>query len=134
MAEQRNWYLIDLKDKVLGRASTKIATILMGKHKPEYCRNLDMGDFVVAINANKIKVTGKKKDQKIYFSHSGYPGGDKYITYKKLFEKNPQKIIWYAVRGMLSKNKLRDIMLKRLKIYPDETHPFGNKNLIKLED
>ncbi|MFN3967015.1 MAG: 50S ribosomal protein L13 [Endomicrobiia bacterium] len=133
MAEQRNWYLVDLKDKILGRISTKIATILQGKHKPNYCRNVDTGDFVVAINASKIKVTRKKAEQKIYFTHSGYPGGDKYIPYKKLFEKNPQKVIWYAVRGMLPKNKLRDKILKRLKIYSDDLHPFGNKNLIKLE-
>jgi len=132
MEIKRNWYLVDLEGKILGRIATKIATILQGKHKPEYVRNVDIGDFVVAINASKIKVTGKKQEQKIYFTHSGYVGGDKYIPYKKLLEKNPQRIIWYAVRGMLPKNKLRDRILKRLKIYSDSSHPFLNKNLIKL--
>jgi len=133
MENKRNWYLVDLEGKILGRIATKIATILQGKHKPEYSKNADIGDFVVAINASKIKVTGKKAEQKIYFTHSGYIGGDKYISYKKLFEKNPEKVIWYAVRGMLPKNKLRDKILKRLKIYPDSSHTFGNNNLIKLE-
>jgi len=132
MEIKRNWYLVDLEGKILGRIATKIATILQGKHKPEYVRNVDIGDFVVAINASKIKVTGKKQEQKIYFTHSGYVGGDKYIPYKKLLEKNPQRIIWYAVRGMLPKNKLRDRILKRLKIYSDSSHPFLDKNLIKL--
>jgi large subunit ribosomal protein L13 len=132
MEIKRNWYLVDLEGKILGRIATKIATILQGKHKPEYVRNVDIGDFVVAINASKIKVTGKKQEQKIYFTHSGYVGGDKYIPYKKLLEKNPQRIIWYAVRGMLPKNKLRDKILKRLKIYSDSSHPFLDKNLIKL--
>lgn len=122
---KRNWHLIDATDKVLGRLSTQIAGILLGKHKPYYTRGVDCGDFVVVINSSKIKFTGKKLQQKIYFHHSGYVRGDKYIPLEKLFSKDPSKVLYLAVKGMLPKNKLRKKLLKRLKIYRDDTHPHG---------
>ncbi|MDI6641243.1 MAG: 50S ribosomal protein L13 [Elusimicrobiota bacterium] len=122
---RRDWHLIDATDKVLGRLSTQIAGILLGKHKPYYTRGVDCGDFVVVINSSKIKVTGKKPEQKIYFRHSGYVGGDKYIPFGKLFKQYPEKVLYLAVKGMLPKNKLRKKLLKRLKIYSGDTHPHG---------
>ena len=114
---ERNWHIIDATDKILGRLSTQVARILQGKHKPQYIPNQDCGDFVEITNAGKIRVTGKKMNQKIYFSHSMYVGGDRYTSYKELFNKNPTKVIYLSVRGMLPKNKLRKRYLRRLKIY-----------------
>jgi large subunit ribosomal protein L13 len=119
---KRDWYEIDLKDQILGRISTNIAFHLMGKNKPLTSPNLDNGDFVVAINAKEIKVTGKKLDQKLYQSHSGYPGGFKEITLKRMMSKDPRKVIEHAVKGMLPKNKLRSPRMRRLKVYLDDKH------------
>ncbi|MEN3014143.1 MAG: 50S ribosomal protein L13 [Endomicrobiia bacterium] len=116
----RDWYLIDAQGKVLGRLASKIATLLIGKHKPIYSPDKDCGDFVVVKNASKIILTGKKLKQKIYFSHSGYLGGDKYIPYEKLMPHRADFVLYNAVKGMLPKNKLRAKMLKRLKIFKDE--------------
>ncbi|MFH2071083.1 MAG: 50S ribosomal protein L13 [Elusimicrobiota bacterium] len=116
---ERTWHFIDATDKVLGRLSTQVAKLLQGKHKPQYIPNQDCGDFVEITNAGKIRVTGKKADQKIYFSHSMYPGGDKYTSYKELFGKSPARVIYLSVSGMLPKNKLRKRFLKRLKIYKE---------------
>lgn len=113
--------LIDAKNRVLGRLATRIAKILQGKHKPTYSPNFLCGDRVVVINAKYIKVTGKKRE-KIYDKYSGYPGGRKEITFKRLMEKNPSKILYLAVRGMLPKNKLGKSMLRSLKIYPQDKH------------
>ena len=119
---ENSWHLIDAKDKVLGRLASEVAKILMGKDKINYAPNLAGGDFVVVINASSIKVTGRKSEQKEYFSHSGYPGGEKMISYEDMLSSNPQKVIENAVKGMLPKNKLRDVMLKRLKVFPTEEH------------
>jgi large subunit ribosomal protein L13 len=116
----RNWYLIDAADVVLGRLSTAAVGILQGKGKPEYAPHKDIGDFVVVQNASKVKLTGKKLEQKIDFRHSGYPRGDKYTLYKDLLERQPEKVIKLAVSGMLPKNRLRANMLKRLRVYKNE--------------
>jgi len=119
----RTWHLVDLKDQILGRVATEIAFHLMGKNKPLTSPNLDSGDFVVAVNAKDIKVTGKKLDQKLYQRHSGYPGGFKELTLKQVMTKNPRKVIEQAVRGMLPKNKLRSPRMRRLKVYLNDQHP-----------
>lgn len=124
---KRTWHLIDVKDKTLGRVSSEIAQLLMGKKKPYFVRNLDCGDYVVIINAKDVKVTGKKEEQKNYYRHSGYPGGFKTETLKELRARNPQEIITHAVKGMLPQNKLRDKMLRRLFVFAGEEHKYGDK-------
>ncbi|OGH07584.1 MAG: 50S ribosomal protein L13 [Candidatus Levybacteria bacterium RBG_16_35_11] len=124
---KRKWHLIDLKGKTLGRVSTEIAGLLMGKSKSNFVRHLDMGDYVVLINAKEIKVTGKKEDQKKYYRHSGYPGGFKAETLRELRIKKPEEIIRHAVSGMLPQNRLRAKMLKRLKVFSGENHTFQDK-------
>ena len=119
---ENSWHLIDAKDKVLGRLASEVAKILMGIDKINYAPTLAGGDFVVVINASSIKVTGRKSEQKEYFSHSGYQGGEKMTSYEDMLSSNPQKVIENAVKGMLPKNKLRDVMLKRLKVFPTEEH------------
>jgi large subunit ribosomal protein L13 len=119
----RDWYLIDARDKVLGKVAAEIASRLRGKHKPEFTPHTDTGDFVVVINAEKITLTGKKLDDKMYYHHSGYPGGIKSITAGKLLEKKPQDVLRIAVKGMLPKNSLGRMMLKKLKIYAGSDHP-----------
>lgn len=114
---KRETHIIDASDKILGRLSTQIASLLMGKHKPMFSRNADVGDCVTVINAEKVKVTGKKPTQKVYYWHSNYPGGFKQITYEILMQKHPERIITYAVNGMLPHNHLHDKMMKRLKVY-----------------
>ncbi len=127
------WYLVDAEGKTLGRLASEIAKILMGKHKPQYSPNMVLGDFVVVINADKIKVTGKKLTQKIYYRHSGYLGNLKAIPLKLMLEKHPERVIQLAVRGMLPKNKLRKRMMKRLKVYRGPEHPHQAQKPIKLE-
>lgn len=124
---KREWHLIDVKDKTLGRVSVEIAHELMGKSKPNFVRNLDCGDNVVIINAKDIKVTGKKEEQKLYQRHSGYPGGFKEETLKDLRVRRPEEIVRRAVKGMLPQNKLRDRMLRRLFVFPTETHTHQDK-------
>jgi len=124
---KREWHLVDAADKVLGRLTPQIAKLLQGKHKRSYVPSLDMGDYVVVINAKKIKVTGKKQEQKIYTRYSGYPGGLKKIPFEKLKENRPEEIIKHAVSGMLPKNKLRKKRIARLYVFPDENHPFSDK-------
>jgi len=124
---KREWHLIDAKDKILGRLSTQIATLLMGKSKPYFVRHLDCGNFVVVINARHIRVTGKKEEQKVYTRYSGYPGGLKRETLRQLRERKPTEILRHAVSGMLPKNKLRKSMLARLFVFPDEKHTFADK-------
>lgn len=116
----RKWYLIDATEKVLGRLASEIAKLLIGKHKPIYSPDKDCGDFVVVKNASKIILTGKKLKQKIYFSHSGYLGGDKYIPYEKLMPHRADFVLKEAVKGMLPKNKFRAKMIKRLKVFKDD--------------
>jgi large subunit ribosomal protein L13 len=118
-----NWYVIDAADQVLGRLATRVATLLSGKHKPGYAPFLVTGDHVVIINAGKVRLTGQKLDQKLYRWHTGYPGGLKEISARRLYETRPERIIQEAVLGMLPKNKLRKKMAKRLRIYAGSEHP-----------
>ncbi|MCR3956920.1 MAG: 50S ribosomal protein L13 [Gudongella sp.] len=119
---ERKWYIIDAEDKVLGRLATEIATILRGKNKPIYTPHVDTGDFVIVINADKVKLTGKKLEQKKYSYHTGYPGGLRQVSYGELMEKNPEKIIELAVKGMLPKNSLGRQMYRKLKVYRGTEH------------
>jgi large subunit ribosomal protein L13 len=124
---QRNWHVIDIGGKVLGKVSHEISTLLQGKSKVNYAPYLDAGDYVVVINAKKVEVTGRKADQKTYTYYSGYPGGLRSLTFKELMEKKPEEVIRHAVTGMLPKNKLRDRRMARLFIFNDEKHPYENK-------
>jgi len=119
----RDWYLVDAENQVLGRIATTIANVLRGKNKPTYTPSVDTGDFVIVVNAAKITLTGNKLADKTYYSHSGYPGGIKSITAGKLLEKKPEELIRHAVKGMLPKNKLARHMLNKLKIYSGSEHP-----------
>ena len=129
----KGWLLVDASDKTLGRLSTNIAKILMGKNKPEYTPHNDVGDYVVVINAEKIKVTGNKNEQKMYYRHTGYPGGIKSQNFNDLIASYPDRIITSAVKGMLPKNKLSNSVIKKLKVYKGESHPHTAQNPIKLE-
>lgn len=120
----RKWHLYNMSGKVLGRGSSEIASVLMGKTKPQYSPSMDCGDFVVVINASKLRVTGDKMNKKIYTRFSGYPGGLKKELLKDVFSKSPQKVVRKAVYGMLPDNKLKDKIIKRLYIYPNEEHPY----------
>ncbi len=124
---QRNWYLIDVKEKVLGRVATDIAHKLMGKAKPYFVRNLDCGDYVVVINSKYVAVTGKKEKQKMYGNYSGYPGGLKQKALWQVRQEKPTEPIHRAVYGMLPKNKLRDRLITRLYIYPEAEYPYKDK-------
>jgi len=120
---KKNWHLVDAEDKVLGRLAVKIANILSGKNKAQYSPNADLGDFVVVVNAEKVKVTGNKFTQKNYYHHTGYPGGLKTKSFEKMQEDSPEKIIEKAVKGMLPKNKLANRIIKKLKVYSGSAHP-----------
>jgi len=120
---ERDWYLVDAEDRVLGRLASRVASILRGKEKPIFTPHMDTGDFVVVINAPKVKLTGRKLREKIYYSHSGYPGGLKATAAKDLLEKKPEELILKAVKGMLPKNRLGRMQLKKLKVYRGHTHP-----------
>ena len=120
---EQKWYLIDCSGKTLGRLSVKEANILRGKNKPEYTPNSDVGDFVVLVNAKNLKVTGSKNEDKIYYRHTGYPGGIKQISFKDLLNKDPEKVLRLAVKGMLPKNKLNRQVIKKLKVYAGDEHP-----------
>jgi len=117
------WHVIDASGKTLGRLATQIATLLMGKHKPTYAPYLDTGDYVIVLNAAKIRVTGKKFKQKTYYRHSGYPGGIKAETYEEMMSTHPTRVIEHAVRGMLPHNRLGRAMFKKLKVYTGDSHP-----------
>lgn len=124
---KREWHLIDVDGKTLGRISTEIAGLLMGKSKPYFVRNLDCGDYVVVLNSKKIKVTGSKESNKLYRRHSGYPGGFKEETLAELRARRPNDIIIHAVKGMLPQNRLRDEMLNRLKVFEGAEHTYSDK-------
>lgn len=124
---KRDWHLIDAKGKVLGRMASEIATHLMGKRKPKYATHLDMGDFVVVVNAKDVELTGRKKEKKVYYKHSGYPGGFKEEKFSDLIKKSPEKVIERAVSGMLTKNRLHDKRMRRLKVFVDENHKYQGK-------
>ncbi len=120
---ERQWHVVDASGQILGRLATRVAILLMGKHKPIFCRNLDTGDFVVVINADKVRITGNKAKLKIYYHHSGYPGGLKSISFEKMMQAKPTWIIEHAVRGMVPHTRLGASMLKKLRVYAGDTHP-----------
>ena len=130
---EKKWLLLDASDKTLGRLSAKISSILMGKNKAQYTPHNDLGDYIVVINAEKVKVTGNKDIQKKYYRHSGYPGGLKSSSFSEIIEKNPEEIIFKAVKGMLPKNKLSNSMISKLKVYKGENHPHIGQNPHKIE-
>lgn len=125
---ERKWYVIDAEDKTLGKIASEVASILRGKKKPIYTPHVDAGDYVIVINAEKVRVTGKKEEQKIYKSHSGYPGGLKETTLRELRAKKPEEIIRHAVKGMMPKGKLGRQMFKKLKVYAGPEHPHTAQN------
>lgn len=120
---KREWFVIDATGMTLGRLATQIATVLKGKHKPIYSPHMDTGDFVIVVNAHKVRVTGRKLDQKFYYRHSGYPGGLKEISLRDQLDRHPDRVIRFAVRGMLPKNRLGRQMIKKLKVYATPGHP-----------
>ena len=124
---KRNWHLLDAQNQILGRLATKIAVLLMGKHKPTFAAHWDSGDYVAVTNCSRIRVTGKKMRDKIYYWHTGYMGGLKQARLEELMTKHPERVIWLAVKNMLPKNKLRKGRLKRLKIFTDGKHPYEEK-------
>ncbi len=124
----QKWYLIDCSGKKLGRLSVQIANILRGKNKPEYTPNSDVGDFVILINAERIEISGNKSKDKIYFKHTGYPGNLKEINFQDLLNKDPEKVLRNAVKGMLPRNRLNRKIINKLKVYSGENHPHEAQN------
>lgn len=120
---EKEWFLVNAENKILGRLASRVASVLRGKNKPIFTPHVDTGDFVVIINAQKVKLTGRKVKDKIYYHHTGYPGGLKSVTAKDLIQNKPEKLIFKAVKGMLPKNKLGRQMLKKLKVYSGKEHP-----------
>lgn len=131
-AVPKHWYLIDGENQVLGRLASQIAMILRGKHKPEYSPHLDLGDHVVVINAEKIRVTGQKSEKKQYTRYTGYPGGLRTLTLKNLMQKNPEKVLFKAVKGMLPKNRLGRKMATKVRIYCGSEHPHAAQQPMEL--
>ena len=129
----RKWYVIDAEGEALGRLAVKVAHIVRGKHKPIWAPHADVGDFVVVINADKVRLTGRKADTKVYYHHSGYPGGLKATPFRRMQAKRPEFVIREAVRGMLPHNRLGRKILKHVKIYASETHPHEAQQPLKLE-
>lgn len=120
---ERNWWVVDARGETLGRLASQIALYLRGKHKPTFSPHMDMGDYVIVLNADKFHVTGRRREQKIYYRHSGYPGGVKKLTLRQQLQNNPDRAIYLAVRGMMPKNSLGRQMLKKLKVYTGSEHP-----------
>ena len=129
----RKWYVVDAEGKVLGRLASEIAQILRGKHKPIYATHVDTGDFVVVINAEKIRLTGNKEEKKEYFRHTGYMGGEKFIPFKTMIAEHPERVIDLAVKGMLPKTNLGRLMRRKLKVYAGPNHPHEAQQPEKLE-
>jgi len=130
---ERKWWVVDATGHSAGRLATRIAMILQGKNKPVYTAHIDTGDFVVVTNVDKLKFTGRKLDQKQFFRHTGYPGGERYTSLKKLLDKYPDRILRHAVKGMLPKNRIARAQLKKLKIYAGTEHPHEAQNPSVLE-
>lgn len=130
---KRKWYLIDASGLVLGRLATRVANLLRGKGKPYYTPNLDTGDFVIVVNAGKVRLTGKKLQQKTVFSHSGYPGGTKFMRYDKLMATHPERAIRKAVKGMLPQNKLSNKQITKLKVYRGSEHDHNAQKPERIE-
>ncbi len=129
----REWYVVDAQGQTLGRLASRIATILKGKHKPIYTPHLDCGDFVIVLNADKVRVTGRKMDQKFYYRYSGYPGGLSQISLRDQLARHPERVLQAAIRGMLPKNKLGRQMIKKLKVYAGDEHPHAAQQPKPLE-
>lgn len=130
---KRDWLLVDAKDKTLGRLATEIATRLRGKHKPIYTPHVDTGDYIVVINADKVRATGNKMWDKTYYRHTGYPGGIKSVTMAQQLEKHPERVLESAVRGMMPKNPLGRAMFKKLKVYAGAEHPHAAQQPTAVE-
>jgi large subunit ribosomal protein L13 len=130
---EHKWFVVDAENKVLGRLASEIAHILRGKHKPTFAPHMDVGDFVVVVNAEKVRLTGRKTEYKTYFRHSGYPGGQKFTTVAEMLEKFPERVIVSAVKGMLPSNKLANKQIKKLKVYAGEDHPHESQSPEVLE-
>ncbi|HEY91476.1 MAG TPA: 50S ribosomal protein L13 [Dehalococcoidia bacterium] len=120
---ERKWHIVDAEGQILGRMATQVARLLMGKHKPMFVRNMDVGDSVVVINADKVRFTGNKEKKKVYYRHTGYPGGLKTTNLETMMQKHPERVIEHAVKGMLPKNRLQARMMKRLRVYAGDNHP-----------
>jgi large subunit ribosomal protein L13 len=131
---ERHWYVVDAEAKILGRLATQIADVLRGKNKAAYTPHVDTGDFVVVVNAEKVRVTGQKLDQKIYYHHSGYPGGLRERTLRQQLERRPEEVLRRAVKGMLPKNRLASAQLRKLKIYAGPEHPHAAQNPEPLQE
>ena len=132
-AVKRSWYIVDAKGKNLGRMASRVAAILRGKHKPEYTPHVDTGDFVIIINSAEAEVTGNKREDKMYYRHSQYPGGITEMNYEQLLAKHPTRAVEFAVKGMLPKNSLGRAMFSKLKVYPGAEHPHGAQQPEVLE-
>ncbi len=132
-AVQQGWYVVDAQDKVLGRLAARIAMRLRGKHKPEYTPHVDTGDYVVVVNASKIRVTGRKAERKIYYRHTGYPGGIRETNFAKARASRPERVLQHAVKGMLPKGPLGYAMLRKLKVYAGDKHPHSAQQPKTLE-
>lgn len=130
---ERRWWVVDAEDVVLGRLASKIAQVLRGKHKPMYTPHLDTGDFVVVVNADKVRLTGTKAENKTYFRHTGYIGGEKHIPVSTMLEKQPERVVELAVKGMLPKNNLGRLMRRKLKVYASAEHPHEAQQPQSLE-
>ncbi len=130
---ERTWYVVDAEGKTLGRLATEVARILRGKHKPIYTPHVDTGDFVIIVNAEKIRVTGKRLDQKMYYRHSGYMGGLKETSLRTMLDKHPERVLQLAVKGMMPKNRLGRQMYKKLKVYAAPDHPHAAQKPLPLE-
>lgn len=137
MAKQKDivraWYIVDASDKILGRLAARIASIIKGKHKPLFTPHVDCGDYVIVVNASKIKVTGRKLKEKKYLTYSGYPGGQKETSLENMLKKKPTEVIKRAVRRMLPRKPLYAQVLKKLRVYADQNHPFNKKDLKQLK-
>lgn len=130
---ERKWYVVDAEGKTLGRLAAEVAKVLRGKNKPDFTPHVDTGDHVIVINAEKVRVTGKKLLQKTYFRHSGYPGGSTFTTLQNMLEKRPERVVEVAVRGMLPKNRLGDQMYRKLNVYAGAEHPHAAQKPEVLE-
>jgi large subunit ribosomal protein L13 len=130
---KRDWYVVDAAGQTLGRLATRIATILRGKHKAEFTPSLDTGDFVIVVNADKIELTGRKRQQKVYYHHSGYMGGLREVPFERLIATHPERVIRFAVEGMLPHNRMGRAMLRKLKVYAGPDHPHQAQNPQPLE-
>ena len=130
---KKNWYLVDVEGNISGRVVTEVAKLLMGKEKPQFCKHLDLGDYVIIINADKVRLSGKKENTKKYFRHSGYPGGAKTIAFSKYITSRPEELFRHAVKGMLPHNRLGRKMLSKLFVYRGEKHPHQAQKPVELK-